>query len=105
MHKTKIALNKAGLRRMKEMMDAAFAAAAGEATVRTFSRIANTTDPGNPVVNGGARTIDSVNAMSSATVTAAEVTMLLTIAQFNPGHDLVTDLSGNGGGGQLEGRI
>ena len=104
MHRVKTALNKAGSRRLKEFFEETFDAATGVAVARTFSRIASTASPGNPVVNGGVRTISTVDAMAGTTITAAEEAMLLTIARYNPGHDLVTDLSGNGGGGKLADR-
>lgn len=103
LHRIKTALNKAGSRRLKEEFDAALDAAVGAATARTFARIAGTADPGNPVVNGAVRTIDTVDAMASATITAAEEAVILAAAQYNPGHDLVSDSSGNGGGGKLLG--
>ena len=93
-------LNKAGLRKMKEQFDAAILASIGEATVKTHSRVTGEADP-TSFTNGGAVSIESVNDMANATIVAAEEANLLTLAQFNPGHNLpIEDSSGNGGGGK-----
>jgi len=95
-------LNSLAMIAFKERFDAAIDASTGEATVQTYSRVAHTPDPGNPAVHGGAVTIESVNVMDSATITAAEEAEILASAQLNTGHNLpVEDSSGNGGGGKL----
>ena len=104
LHRIKVALNKGGARRYKEQFDAALDASTGEATVKTYSRVEATADTDSNA-QGGARTIESVNAMDNATITAAEEAEILAAAQFNPGHNLpVEDSAGNGGGGALTGR-
>lgn len=98
-------LHAPGLRAMKERVRAAIAAAAGQATVETRSRIAApTAAPGTDNPLGGVRTIESVNVMrgddgggdASATVSAAQVTELTAIFDTFDRNLYVVDASGNG---------
>ena len=78
---------------------------ASTALVQRSRVAAGTPDPGNPVVNGGARTIEAQDLINTA-VTAAMVTDIQRLVQGGtelqtaPGT-YATDSSGNGGGGKL----
>lgn len=68
-------LKKPGMRRIKELMLTLNGAAAGSAASSTYPRVQAEVDVGNPLVNGGARTIETVTVISANT-TAADKTEL-----------------------------
>ena len=90
----------------REVVDTVAAASSinGAAAV-TFAQIDNTVDPGNSVVNGGARTINTVERIAAATtVTAAQETEVDAMVDFKTGPAITSypaDAGGNGGGGKL----
>ena len=95
-------LRDSGLRFLREQFDAAIAASAGEATVKTHNEVTAVATPGENV-QGGVRSITTVNDMDNATISAAEVIELLEIPQYQPDpSSYPADASGNGGGGKIQ---
>lgn len=70
----------------------------------SYKRVQGTVDPGNPVVQGGAITIEDVTQVASeATVTSADVAAIDDIVNFDSQPaSYPVDLSGNGGGDKLK---
>lgn len=89
-----------GAREVSEIMQTLNGAAVGQTAAASYSRVDHTVDPGNSVVNGGARTIESVTVINRVT-TAADQTRVNDILTENRAPDTYpVDLSGNGGGGK-----
>lgn len=92
-------------RKISELLDTLIGAAAGSTASASVKQVDHDADPGNPVVNGGVRTINTVSLINRATTAAdvADLKSFLTIggseAQRDPTYP--TDASGNGGGGKL----
>lgn len=77
---------------VKEILNAAIAASTGEATVSTHKAIESAT--GNDL--GGKRTVETINDMASATITAAQNASVLEEVTYDPAPTYPGDASGNG---------
>ena len=89
--------------RMRKVVDTVVAGSSingGAAT--TYKRASSTVDPGNAIVNGGLRTIDTVTQIAASQLTlAADATKVDAMVLFrNKPASYPTDRSGNGGGGK-----
>jgi len=91
-----------GLHIQKELMLTLLGASAGSTALAQRSRVQYTDNtPGDPIVHGGARTVEVEDQVNRAT-TAADTTHLTAILNdiFQPSSYPV-DVSGNGGGGKV----
>jgi len=91
--KVKRTLRNETSRELQEVLNAAIAASTGEATIATHSEVESVAGGDNL---GGKRTIDTVNDMASATITAAQVTSVLTETTYDPAPTYPGDAAGNG---------
>jgi len=91
-----------GLRSFKELMITLNGVAAGSAALAQFARAATFSTPGSAPAGGGARTIDTVDAVNRVSATADQTAITAMLEEeFVPGS-YPADPSGNGGGGQLD---
>lgn len=96
-------LKKRSNTRVREAIDTVQASQSinGAAAV-TYPRVQGTADPGNPGVQGGAVTVETVTQIAAASsTTAADVTKVDDIVAFENQPTYPVDLGGNGGGGKL----
>ena len=89
-----------GSRGAAALLNALIGAAIGNNVAATLNRVAASADPGNPIVNGGAISIETRTLLNRNT-TADDVTMLKAIFADSSKPTYPIDKSGNGGGGQL----
>lgn len=100
------ALKRRGMTVIREVIDTVTNGSSinGAAAV-TYKRVESTVDPGNAVVNGGVRSIETVEKIAAAsTTTTAQVADVDSMVDFKSGpaiNSYPTDASGNGGGGKL----
>lgn len=98
---SKVLSRSEGARELKELLLTLNGAAAGAAASATVARVGHTVDAGNPVVNGGARTIDTVTVIGRNTTAADETAIDAMLNQVHAPTSYPVDASGNGGGGKL----
>lgn len=92
--------SRTGSRIAHALLNALIGAATGSNVTETMARIGSTASPGDPVVNGGARTIETRTLLNRNTATA-DVTALKKIVNDTGKPTYPVDRSGNGGGGAL----
>jgi hypothetical protein len=92
--------------RLREVIDTVAAGSSinGAAAV-TRKQIAGTVDPGNPVVQGGSVTIETITQIAAAQTTSAgdASTVDDEVAFLNKPSSYPADAAGNGGGGKSAG--
>lgn len=99
-------LRKRGLTRVREVIDTVKSGESiNAAAAVNYKRVQANADPGEPIVNGGAITIETVEQIAAASTTSAgDATTIDNIVGFDTQPTTYpADLSGNGGGSKLSG--
>lgn len=92
--------SRTGARELHAILDATFGVASSVSVSDSYSRVQATSNPGEPVTNGGARTIESRSIINRNT-TAADIATLDAIVTETSKPTYPIDKSGNGGGNNL----